>query len=127
MTTRPNRAARPGSYHHGDLRRALIEAGTALARAGGPDAVVLREVTRQVGVTANAAYRHFADRDALVAAVCSDAQTAVALTMEAELAEVEPSGDDGADACAHLRAVGAGYLLSLIHISEPTRRTPISY
>ncbi len=37
------------TYHHGDLRRALLEAGLDLAREGGPDAVVLREATRRVG------------------------------------------------------------------------------
>ena len=64
------------TYHHGDLRRALLEAGTDLAREGGPDKVVLREATRRVGVSANAAYRHFADRDALLDEVVSIAQVA---------------------------------------------------
>jgi len=57
------------TYRHGDLYRALLEAGTQMARVGGPTAVVLREVTRQVGVAPNAAYRHFADRNALLQAV----------------------------------------------------------
>ena len=52
------------SYRHGDLRRALLDAGVALAREGGPDAVVLREATRRAGVVPNAAYRHFAGRQA---------------------------------------------------------------
>lgn len=102
------------TYHHGDLHHALIEAGMRLAREGGPDAVVLREATRRVGVAANAAYRHFADRDALLQAVCSQAQSAVAVAMEAEIAAVGASGAAGADpqagARARLRAVGAGYL-----------------
>jgi len=38
------------TYRHGDLRRALLEAGIELARIGGPDAVVLREATRRAGV-----------------------------------------------------------------------------
>ena len=50
------------TYRHGDLRRALIEAGLELARVGGPDAVILREATRRAGVVPNAAYRHFEDR-----------------------------------------------------------------
>jgi AcrR family transcriptional regulator len=50
------------------VRAALIAAGVELARSGGPDAVVLREVTRMVGVVPNAAYRYFAHRDALLAA-----------------------------------------------------------
>ena len=57
------------SYRHGDLRRALLDAGVALAREGGPDAVVLREATRRAGVVPNAAYRHFAGRQALLDAV----------------------------------------------------------
>src|SRR5918912_1423495 len=61
---RPRRGPRP----RGAVRSALVEAGVELARSGGPDAVVLREVTRMVGVVPNAAYRHFADRDALLAA-----------------------------------------------------------
>ena len=56
------------TYRHGDLRRALLEAGIALARSGGPEAVVLREVTRQAGVVPNAAYRHFGSRQELLKA-----------------------------------------------------------
>ncbi|RZJ16909.1 MAG: TetR/AcrR family transcriptional regulator, partial [Haliea sp.] len=57
------------TYRHGDLRRALLEAGIELARANGPDAVVLREATRRAGVAPNAAYRHFESRQALLQAV----------------------------------------------------------
>jgi AcrR family transcriptional regulator len=55
------------------VRDGLVAAGLELARSGGPDAVVLREATRIVGVVPNAAYRHFADRDELLAAVCAAA------------------------------------------------------
>ena len=57
------------TYRHGDLRRALLDAGVALAREGGPAAVVLREATRRAGVVPNAAYRPFANRDDLFDAV----------------------------------------------------------
>lgn len=57
------------SYHHGNLRPALISAAADLARANGPDGVVLREVARKTGVSHNAAYRHFADREELLAEV----------------------------------------------------------
>ena len=98
------------TYRHGDLRRALLEAGTELARGGGPEAVVLREATRRVGVAPSAAYRHFADRRALLDAVCSASQAALAVAMEEELDGL-PNGEDPADATrARLRAVGAGYL-----------------
>lgn len=101
---------RRSTYRHGDLHHALLEAGTELARTGGPDAVVLREATRRVGVVPNAAYRHFADRQALLEAVRSAALLALAAAIEAELAKL-PHQDDPADAArARLRAVGTGYL-----------------
>jgi AcrR family transcriptional regulator len=74
------------TYRHGDLRGALVAAGLSMARAGGPDAVVLREATRQAGVTPNAAYRHFADRGALLRAVSDAAQGLAADRMEVEVA-----------------------------------------
>src|SRR5690349_11913636 len=80
---------------HGDLRRALLEAGIQLARAGGPDAVVLREATRRAGVVPNAAYRHFASRWELLQAVRSAAVSALAVAMEAELAKL-PHGNSPA-------------------------------
>src|SRR5688500_16812376 len=84
------------TYRHGDLRRALLEAGMELARKGGPDAVVLREATRRAGVAPNAAYRHFASREALLQAVRAAALSAVAAAMEAELAKL-PAGLPPAD------------------------------
>lgn len=98
------------TYRHGDLRHALIAAGTELARAGGPDAVVLREATRRVGVAPNAAYRHFADRRALLEAVCSTSQSLLAVAIEQELARVRAAGDPADVARARLRACGTGYL-----------------
>lgn len=98
------------TYRHGDLRRALLEAGMELARKGGPDAVVLREATRRAGVAPNAAYRHFASREALLQAVRAAALSAVAAAMEAELANL-PAGLPPADlARASVRAVGSAYL-----------------
>jgi AcrR family transcriptional regulator len=71
--------------------------------------VVLREATRRAGVTANAAYRHFADREALLHEVCTRAQSAVARSMEAELAQVREQAVPER-ARARLRAVGTGYV-----------------
>jgi len=100
---------RRATYRHGDLRRALLDAGTTLARRAGPEAVVLREATRMAGVAPNAAYRHFADRQALLAAVSAAAMAALADAIEAELAEVKASGPKRR-ARARLRAVGVGYV-----------------
>ncbi|GAD23318.1 TetR/AcrR family transcriptional regulator [Acidovorax sp. MR-S7] len=98
------------TYRHGDLRRALLEAGIAQARAGGPQAIVLREATRQAGVAPNAAYRHFANRQDLLEAVRAHALAAVARAMEAELATVPPDLPAADHARACVRAVGLGYL-----------------
>ena len=98
------------TYRHGDLRRALLDAGIELARTGGADAVVLREVTRRAGVVPNAAYRHFASRNALLQAVRSAALSALAVAMETELTRVRRSRDPARYARACLRAVGTGYL-----------------
>jgi AcrR family transcriptional regulator len=105
-----NQGATRSTYRHGDLRRALLEAGIELARSGGPDAVVLREATRRAGVVPNAAYRHFASREALLQAVRAAALSAAANAMESELARVPPGLDPAAAARAGLRAVGTGYL-----------------
>jgi AcrR family transcriptional regulator len=88
----------------------LLDAGVALARAAGPEAIVLREATRRAGVAPNAAYRHFANRDALLDAVRDVALSRVAQTMEARLAVLGMERATAAYARAALRAVGMGYL-----------------
>ncbi|MDO9197149.1 TetR/AcrR family transcriptional regulator [Rhodoferax sp.] len=98
------------TYRHGDLRRTLLEAGIELARRGGPDAVVLREATRRAGVAPNAAYRHFASRQALLQAVRAFALSAVARAMEDELATLSPDLPAADFARASVRAVGTAYL-----------------
>ena len=92
MTRNPDSPLPPprSTYRHGDLRRALLDAGIDLARAGGPEAVVLREATRRAGVVPNAAYRHFGSRQALLQAVRAAALAALAAAMEAELARSAP-------------------------------------
>ena len=97
-------------YHHGDLRRALVAAATELAREGGPGAIVLREAARRVGVSPNAAYRHFDALPELVEAVAFEALGALARSMEAELALCRPTGVPGPDAITRLGAVGRGYV-----------------
>lgn len=98
------------TYRHGDLRRALLEAGIALARIGGPEAVVLREATRRAGVVPNAAYRHFASRGALLQAVRSAALARLARAMEDELARIPANAVPADAARASLRAIGTSYL-----------------
>jgi AcrR family transcriptional regulator len=94
----------------GAVRDGLVAAGLELARAGGPDAVVLREATRMVGVVPNAAYRHFADRDELLAAVCAAAMREFADRMAAGVARVDGPYGDPAAAGLRLYAIGVAYL-----------------
>jgi AcrR family transcriptional regulator len=71
------------SYHHGDLRRALIEASLVLIAEEGFSALTLREVARRAGVTHAAPYRHFPDKEALLAAVAEEGfRTMVTLMRE---------------------------------------------
>jgi AcrR family transcriptional regulator len=57
------------AYHHGDLRSALVEAGMRLIEFSDADQLSLREVAREVGVSAAAVYRHFPDKGAFLAAL----------------------------------------------------------
>ncbi len=94
----------------GAVRDGLVAAGVELARAGGPDAVVLREAARMVGVVPNAAYRHFADRDELLAAVAAAAMRELAARMAAGTGRVRGRHGDPAAARRRLRAIGRAYL-----------------
>jgi AcrR family transcriptional regulator len=94
----------------GAVREGLVAAGLELARTGGPDAVVLREATRMVGVVPNAAYRHFADRDELLAAVCTAALRELANRMAAAVARVRGKHGDPGAAIRRFQAIGTAYL-----------------
>lgn len=109
MVDIPEHRAR-ASYRHGELRKALIEAGLSMAATGGPRAVVLREATRRAGVSPNAAYRHFADRQALLQAVSAAAQATIADRMQEELDRISTDNDAATAARNRLRAIGIGYL-----------------
>jgi len=66
--TRPRRK-RAGQYHHGDLRRALLEEALRTIHAGGVDQLTLRGIGQKLGVSRTALYRHFSDKQALLAGV----------------------------------------------------------
>jgi AcrR family transcriptional regulator len=71
------------TYHHGNLGPALIAAARELLDANGPGAVSLREAARRVGVSATATYRHFSDKDHLLAAVAAEGYREFADTLRA--------------------------------------------
>jgi AcrR family transcriptional regulator len=84
MTSRIESAAK--------TRRALLDAASDLLDAGGPEAVTLREVGARAGVSRNAPYRHFADKEGLLAAVAVEGWDRLADTLDAiGLAGAEPS------------------------------------
>ena len=97
------------SYHHGSLRPALVEAAAELARAKGPDGVVLREVARRTGVSHNAAYRHFADREELLAEVAQLGMDGLEQAMVGRMAVVR-TRDPRRRALRRLREAGRAYV-----------------
>jgi AcrR family transcriptional regulator len=94
----------------GAVRDGLLAAGVELARTGGPGAVVLREAARIVGVVPNAAYRHFADRDELLAAVSAEALGELAARMAVDAARVRGAYGDAGAARRRIRAIFRAYL-----------------
>lgn len=73
MSPTPPPVAKPErAYHHGDLRNALIEAGLTALEARDAAELSLRALARELGVSANAVYRHFADKDALLSALAAE-------------------------------------------------------
>jgi AcrR family transcriptional regulator len=91
------------SYHHGDLRAALVKAAAAEIERGGYENLSLRELAESLGVSRSAPYRHFADRRALLAAVAADGfERLTAIYCRAMKA--------GTSARGRLAAAGRGYL-----------------
>lgn len=101
----PKRAARRPRrpYHHGNLRRALIDEALATIQAEGVDALTLRAIGARLGVSRSALYRHFADKRALLTAVATEGFTAL---REKLVAAWEDGGRDE----AAFRAMGAAYV-----------------
>jgi len=70
----PRLARKPlNTYHHGDLRDALVQAALREAERGGPEAISLKALAKSLGVSQPAPYRHFADREALLEAATAAA------------------------------------------------------
>ncbi len=93
-------AGKTDTYHHGDLRRALLAAAMDLVRERGVDGLTLRELARRAGVSHNAPYHHFADKGALVSALVVESfqrfeqvfRDAVVATPGSHLAKVRAIG-----------------------------------
>ncbi|AUX39008.1 TetR family transcriptional regulator [Sorangium cellulosum] len=95
------------AYHHGDLRNALIEAATALVRERGAERFSLRDAARSVGVSANATYRHFDSKSALLSAVAAAGFVKLSHRMTKKLAASR--GSDAGAAVERFKAAGRAY------------------
>jgi AcrR family transcriptional regulator len=91
------------AYHHGDLRRALLEASLALVDEAGIGALSLREVARKAGVSHNAPYHHFRDKGSLLSAIAEEGFAELAR----EMSEARAAAPD---ARARLEACGLAYV-----------------
>lgn len=98
------------AYHHGDLRNALIASAVRLIEQGGETAFSLREAARDVGVSANAAYRHFDDKSALLAAAAAGGLERLAGRMLKAMGRAAASGNKERPAIARFKAVGRAYV-----------------
>ena len=83
--------AKGGRYHHGDLRSALVDAAIGVIAERGVRDFSMAEASRRLGVTTAAPYRHFADRDELLAAVATRALTVFAAMLSAAADAVDTS------------------------------------
>jgi AcrR family transcriptional regulator len=112
-SSRPRAPRRPAPYHHGDLRRALLDAALALVRERGAEGFTLREAARRVGVSQTAPYRHFATKEALLAAVAEEGFT----TLLGILEGLPEAGDPD----PRLRLRAQGFAAFEFYVSEPAR------
>lgn len=98
------------TYHHGDLRNALIAAALELVALKGVEGFSLREAARLVGVSASAAYRHFGDKADLLAAVASEGFARLAREMEEALEQAQKEKNGVRDTAAAFKAIGLAYV-----------------
>lgn len=99
------------TYHHGDLRSALLAAAGAVLEAKGADAVTFRGLARELNVSHAAPGYHFADRQALLVELAGEGHALLEQSMRSSLNDVEQS-----DRNEQLAAIGRGYLrFALVH------------
>src|SRR5687768_12572265 len=102
-TSKKTRARTPRPYHHGNLRRGLLDEALATIRAEGVDGLTLREIGARLGVSRTALYRHFTDKRALLAAVATEGFH----TLREQLVAAWEEGGRGP---AAFEAMGAAYV-----------------
>ncbi len=98
------------TYHHGDLRNTLIRVGTEMLAEAGEAELSLRKLAKRVGVSHNAPYQHFSDKNALLAAIAEEGFRILSAEMDAVIAigeQLEPQ--------AYIMAASRAYVTFAIH------------
>ncbi|MBV9894897.1 MAG: TetR/AcrR family transcriptional regulator [Chloroflexi bacterium] len=121
---------RGDGYHHGDLRRALLEAAAELLEGRGVEGLALREVARRAKVSHTAPYHHFVDKAALVAALVDTGFEQLTRAMLAASSSTDAAGEGNLE---RLKAIGVAYVqFAIAHpalfrlLCRPEQRTPPS-
>src|ERR671933_675546 len=95
-------------YHHGALEQALVNEAVRQVRERGAEQVSLRGLAQTIGVSPSAAYQHFPDKAALLAAVCAAIGDELGALMQGAVDAVEDDGEAGA--VGRFLAVGRAYV-----------------
>jgi AcrR family transcriptional regulator len=108
-----------GKYHHGDLRRALLEAAAETIEDHGLENLSLRELARKLGVTTAAPYHHFKDRHALMVALAQEGYTELLAELQrAQAASTSADGELEAEVRAYLHFARRQRALYLVMLSS---------
>jgi AcrR family transcriptional regulator len=100
----PRITKKSGAYHHGDLRRVLLETAVRVVEKEGVSALSLQAIAKRAGVSSAAPYHHFQSREQLLAEIAGQG-------FELLAAEMQRAADEsGGDAKAHLQGLGRGYV-----------------
>ena len=99
-----------GAYHHGDLPKALVTMAVQLIEQVGQEAFSLREAARTVGVSANAAYRHFEDKSALLLAVAAHGFGQLSQRMQTAMEGTSGGSAGEGSSVARFKAIGRAYV-----------------
>lgn len=100
----PRIAKKSGAYHHGDLRRVLLETAVRVVEQEGLSALSLQALSKRAGVSSGAPYHHFESREQLLAAIADQGFALLSAEMKRGAARA------GTDAASELRGLGEGYL-----------------
>lgn len=107
----PRISKKTGTYHHGDLRRVLLDAAVRVVEKEGVGPLSLHALARKAGVSSGAPYHHFESREQLLAALAAEGFQLLAAAMKRAAEEAQAAALPGETAAfAQLRGLGHGYV-----------------